>query len=492
MALIVLTSGDDERIQASGDLRCDRGHQISPACGGTPEGIYLRWTWTGADLGLEQDRYGLYPSFVARTERQCVLSTDLGQLLEHGVSREFDDDALAVFVRLGFFVGGDTPFAAVRAMPPGAVVQYGASGFRVSGRLPVRPALQQLSRADAVEALIASMERAIARRRPHSTYQLPLSGGRDSRHILLALVDAGCPPDACITVEHFPPRASHDATIAAELCRRLGLPHVVLPQRDRMCAEHEKNRRTHFCSDEHAQFVTLADHLAMDTLETYDGIGGDVLSQSSYLTPDAVDTFERGDAEEAAEFLLDGYGVAVSEAALDTLLSPRLRRRLGRDRAIARLAREIRHHLDAPNPIASFFFWNRTRREVALAPYGLLRDVVVHAPYLDHGVFDLLMSLPVRSLLDRQLHSEAIAVAYPGVRDVPYARRGLQRRPRRAEARRLAYALTFSALRARRLLNPHAMLPGLAATLVDGRAGRLWHTSLSIYLAQLAALATRA
>ena len=487
MALIVLTSGDDGTIHASGDLCCDRGHQVVRECGAVPDGIYARWEWTGTELRLERDRYGLYPLFMARSARQCCIATDLLQLLEHGVSRAFDDDALSVFVRLGFFVGGDTPFAAIRAVPPGAVVQHGASGFRVSSRRPLPPRAQGLSRADAVDALIAAIEEAIARRPPLMPYVLPLSGGRDSRHILLALVDAGYPPEACVTVEHFAPRANDDITVASELCRRLGVRHVVLRQRERLCAEHQKNQRTHYCTDEHAQFVVLADHLARETPETYDGIAGDVLSQSSYLTLDALRVFESGNAEQVAEHLLDGYGTAVSETALDALLAPPLRRRLSRDRAIARLAREIRHHLDAPNPVASFFFWNRTRREIALAPYGLMRDVLVYAPYLDRDVFDLLMSLPARGLLDRSLHTEAIALAFPGVRDIPYARSGGHAVARRGAARRLAHGLSLHVLRARRWLRPNGTLPGLAATLVDGRAERLWHTSLSIYLAQLAA-----
>ena len=60
------------------------------------------------------------------------------------------------------------------------------------------------------------------------------------------------------------------------------------------------------------------------------------------------------------------------------------------------LRAELAKHADAPNPVASFFFWNRTRREVSLIPYGLLRTIpTVHSPFLDHDLYDLMTSLPL-------------------------------------------------------------------------------------------------
>ena len=111
--------------------------------------------------------------------------------------------------------------------------------------------------------------------------------------------------------------------VAAELCRTVRLPHVVLRQRrDRLQAEREKNRCTHFCTDEHAQFLAVADHLRVSTRETYDGIAGDVLSQSTYLNPEVHARFERRNALGAAEYILDGYGTSVSDRALERLVAP--------------------------------------------------------------------------------------------------------------------------------------------------------------------------
>ena len=88
---------------------------------------------------------------------------------------------------------------------------------------------------------------------------MPLSGGKDSRHLLLELHAARCYPDACITVKHYPPRPNADADIAAEITAALALPHVILdPPADRVEAEWAKNRAIGLCSYEHVQYWPMA------------------------------------------------------------------------------------------------------------------------------------------------------------------------------------------------------------------------------------------
>ena len=463
--------------QAEGDLKCEAGHRISLS-DGSLDGIYAGWTWTGTQLAVEQDRYGFFPLFEWRTADSYDLSTDLLTLVERGAPAELDLDGLSVFVRVGFFIGSDTPFRAIRAVLPSALPRR---------RLDV-------SRDAARDAFIDLFRTAITRRMPTAPFVMPLSGGRDSRHILFALCDAGYPPQACVTVRHFPPRANDDEVIARELCELLGIEHRVLVQpRDRAAVERRKNEATHLCTDEHAQFVVMSDHLRAHTRETYDGIAGDVLSQSTYLRPDILELFERGNFRGAAEFVLDGYGTMMGEGALARVLAPAVYRELSRERAVQRLAREMAGHADAANPVGSFFLANRTRREIALAPFALMRDVTAFAPYLDRDLYDVLAALPASLLMDRTLHTEAIAAAWPQYADVPYERKGLKVWDRGA-ARRLARDLAHIVIgdRVREWVRPSALLPGLGATLLDGNGERLWHTPLLVYLDQTTAVAAAA
>jgi hypothetical protein len=453
------------------------GHRIALA-DGSVDGIYAGWQWTGGELAVHQDRYGFFPLFECRTTDAYALSTDLLTLLERGAPADFDLDALAVFVRVGFFVGTDTPFRAIRAVHPPALPRR---------RLDMR-------RPEARDAFIDLFRTAITRRLPAAPFVMPLSGGRDSRHILFALCDAQCQPQACVTVRHFPPRANDDELIARELCTTLGIEHRVLEQpRARTMVERRKNEATHICTDEHAQFVVMADHLRAHTRETYDGIAGDVLSQSTYLRPEILALVERGNLRGAAEFVLDGYGTMMAEGALARVLTPAVYRELSRERAVQRLAREMAAHVDAANPIGSFFLANRTRREIALAPFALMRDVIAFAPYLDRDVYDLLAALPASLLLDRALHTDAIAKAWPQYAHVPYERKGMKMQDRgaaRALARDLARIIVGERLR--RWVRPSAVLPGVGATVLDGSAERLWHTPLLVYLDQITAVAAAA
>jgi asparagine synthetase B (glutamine-hydrolysing) len=491
VAVIDLVRGADGRVSATGAARGELGHRVRHA-DGTCDGIYAGWRWDGGALAIEQDRYGFHPLFAWTTPARVVLAASVAALLDAGAPRDLDHEALSVFLRVGFFLGDDTPFRAIRALPPQAALRWSDSGPALDGAPPRMPPPQSITRDQAIDELIVRFRAAMARRAPQSPFELPLSGGRDSRHILFELSAAGTLPRACVTVEHFPPRGNDDVAIAGEVCRRLRLPHVVIRQdADRAGAEREKNVRTHYCSDEHSQFVVLARHLRASTAATYDGIAGDVLSQSSYLNAAVQALVERRDALAIARYVLDGYGVMVTDAALARLLAPAVWREVPRERAEARLAREIARHLDAPNPVSSFFFWNRARREIALGPYALMRDVTVYAPYLDRQVFELLASLPASLEMDRRLHTDAIARAFPQHADIPYERKTARSR-RPWLQRRLAASLARDVVANRGLLRARTLLPGVLATVADGNAERLWHTALTVYLAQLGALASRA
>jgi hypothetical protein len=467
-----------------GDVSASFGRRIALP-DGAADGIFASWQSSDGQLSLTTDRYGFYPLFYARTDDGLLVASQLQALLDQGVSAELDFDALSVFIRVGFFVGSDTPFRAIRAVPPGAVVRVDHGRLGIEGRRPeITP--QALPRETAVDAFIAVFRQAIRRRLASDAFHLPLSGGRDSRHILLALIEAGRAPAACVTTAQFPPRGNADIAVADVLCRRLGVRHVALAQYSRVDAEREKNRRTHLLSDEHAQFVVVSDYLRGVTRETYDGIAGDVLSQSGYLNPEAHACFSAG-GQSAAEYLLDRYPSMVSERALRRLLAPGMMSLVTRDRAIARLVPELATHIAAPNPVSSFFFWNRTRREIALGPYGVMQGLTVYAPYLDRDVFDLLASLPAALVMDRRLHTDVIARAYPHVADIPYAVSNRVHDP--AALRRLAVALMGTTLGTPEMLRRRTTLPRLAVTAITGDPAGLWHAALTFYLGQLAGVA---
>jgi hypothetical protein len=403
-------------VRAFGHTACELGHRLAGAAQGG-DGVFVRWAFDGARLVVETDRYGMYPLFAWVGEGTIAVGPSIMALLACGAPRDLDLDALTVFLHVGFFLRDETPFRAIRALPPGARLVWTRAGVEVAGAACV-PRPVSLARAAAVDAYVDLLRQAIRRRPPLGRVALPLSGGRDSRHVLFELAAAGAMPEVTVTARHFPWRPNEDAAVALRVASAVRVPHVVLDQGDELAAEIRKNHATELCADEHAWLGVVADFLrGYDTV--YDGIAGDVLSAGLFLDAARVEAYERGRYEDVAAAFLQPR----SAATLARLVVPALRERLSAAHARTRVAAELATHVEAANPIGAFVFWNRTRREIALAPYRLYPSTLtVYAPYLDHALYDLLAALPARMLLDHGFHTEAITRAFPQYAALAYER----------------------------------------------------------------------
>lgn len=409
--------------ETSGQAEAACGYRLPSPRHDVDDGIFAGWRWDGTRLVVHNDRYGLQPLFWFRPpDGGIAISPSLTRLLELGASTELDTEALAVFFRLGFFLGEDTPFSAIKAVPPHAAFVWENGELACHGRYPPIAKATQASRDDAIDTYIALFARAMEKRTAvPENFAVPVSGGRDCRHILLELHRTGHRPALCVSARDNPPDPNQDPEIGRLLCRELGFKHVVIDQQlSLLAAQLRKNRETGFCASAHDWYLALADFLSARFDGVYDGIAGDVWSQSVFLDPRLKTAFEGHDANAVAVALLEKH--VASYAGLGRIVSGRLFKAASLEIAMRRIAREVERHLDMPNPIASFFFWNRTRRMIALAPYGLLTGIRrVHAPYLDHDLFDFMTTLPIDMLMDRTFHTDAMARAYPAFAHIPYA-----------------------------------------------------------------------
>ena len=112
-----------------------------------------------------------------------------------------------------------------------------------------------------------------------------------------------------------------------------------------------------------------------------------------------------------------------AEDSLQAAATPEFYSRVPLALAVAALTEELRRHRHAPNPVGSFLFWNRARREIALMPFALLQhdELTIRTPYLDRELFEFLAAIPGEQLLDKTLHTATIASATPDVGMLPYA-----------------------------------------------------------------------
>lgn len=484
-----------EKFETQGQASAEFGHQIPPTSHSVPDGIFACWHWDGTRLVVNNDRYGFYPLFWFSPPGGGVcVSPSLVTLIEQGAPTDLDVEGLAVFFRLGYFVDDDTPFSAIKTVPPNAVFEWTNGKLECHGRYPSVSKVSTLSRDDAIDRYIELFAQSMARRAPVAgTFAMPISGGRDSRHILLELHRSGLEPSMCVTAMDNPPDSNEDPKVSAALCKELGFKHVVIDQQlSLLSAQLRKNRETHFCASAHGWYVALADVLNGRFDCAYDGIAGDVLSQSKFLSPGLDAAFRSRQVKSICNMLFSQ--AASSYTGLHTLLKGDLKMALEQEVATKRLAVEVERRLDDPNPVASFIFWNRTRREIALAPYSLLAGISrVYAPFLDHDLFDFLTTLPVSMLMDHTFHDDTIARAYPKFAHIPYVDKASPPTDdSKARTRFLGEsARRFLLKKPSRLIKNVRPRAKMLASLLSGGHVNPWIPPLIIYLDQLESLADK-
>lgn len=404
----------DGRFTVRGNTHVFIGHILPEPQG---QGAYLEWKWTGTELIVKNDRYGLYPAYYAHTADGFAIATSIYRLIEEGISVDLDYDALSVFFRLGNFVGDDTPFKCIHALPPGVFFRWTGSLDQLQGAM-VLPSKGLTVRRDEACRIYGQLFSESIRRRSTmaSDVAIALSGGMDSRHILLELCRQGCRPKLCVTASYFKGVPSEDLDLAIQVAKALDVPHAFIDQQDDwLQMERRKLRDTNLCAFEHTWGGAIADYLQGKVTAVYDGMGGDVLSDCRWiLTVSRHEAFRHHRFDVLAE---DFLGI---EDGLQ-YLAPFLRRELSRERAVSRLTVELRRHAESPNPTCQFVFWNRTRRAIALLPYGIWSSAThVITPFLDHAVFDFLSGLPAEMLFDGTFHAETIRQEFPAYNQVPF------------------------------------------------------------------------
>ncbi|MGE3934449.1 MAG: asparagine synthase-related protein [Rhodospirillaceae bacterium] len=468
------------------------GHRIPSASGEVPDGVFFSWDWDGSRLSVRNCRYGLYPLYYFVRDGGICLSMSIPRLLLQGAPTDLDEAAVALFLRLGWFCGEDTPFRHIRTVPPAAHFEWRDGRLDVSGARPqIKP--QRMDRDAAIDAYIELFRDAMAKRATSDDIGLPLSGGRDSRRILLELNAQGRRPRECVTVRHPPPRHNEDARCATMLAEAVGAPHVILdPHPSRMREEMRKNLLTSFCCDELAEMLRVVDHLEGNVAHVYDGLGGNFVSADPYLEPKGVALYEARDWDALADHFM-GAWEPNEEIAFKSFLRPEQNARFGRELAKERLMRELPRFQDDPRPTSSFIFWTRQRREVAQGSYGLFdAGQTVFVPFLDHALFDVMTSLPSSMFMDHKFHTDTILRAYPAFAHIPFEDKYAKLAESRAYARRIALDLAAYLMRRgkSRFVNLTYVLPRLFRCAVDGdrRGIDYFYPVLVLWLVQLEAM----
>ena len=401
------------------------GHRYAVPGRAEPEGLYGGWRYRDGTLEAEVDRLGFCNLFYWQSADGLSISPSPLQLIAEGAPAALDDRALGVFLRIGLFLNQDTPFREIHVLPPGGRLVWKDGRMRVTGE--ARPEREvAISRERALEGFVDLTRQAVARARASSGREaiVPLSGGRDSRHLLFELERQGAPPVECVTYDHGGASCGAEVEAARRAAEAVGVPHRVL---EAPRSRHRDVLRglvlTHLCSDEHSQMLPLREYCRGRPLATVDGIAGDVLSRNGRFSDErAHELGRRGAFEAMARAQMAGHARVIGGASpVDLYGEAEARRRFPEDETVEYIARTIARFADTADPFSAYLFWNRTRREISLAPQGILADVdPVLCPYLDSDLVRFLGSLPFSVTRGGRFHDDAIAAAFPQHADLPY------------------------------------------------------------------------
>jgi len=232
----------DQGMVVHGQTSCLLGHRIETQ-NNSPDGVFVEWQWKDNEFSLHTDKYGFYPVFYYQSQDELIISTSIVKILELGAPKELNYTGLSIFLRLGFYLREDTPFQHIHALPPNAKLTWSKNQFDCTGSLIIEKQLH-ISRSEAMDGYISLFKDAMKARRPiNEDFVVPISGGRDSRHILLDLIQSGHRPKFCITHEQYQLSGSYkeDIIIASKLMAELQLKHIIIQQKQsRYKAEKEK------------------------------------------------------------------------------------------------------------------------------------------------------------------------------------------------------------------------------------------------------------
>jgi asparagine synthase (glutamine-hydrolysing) len=482
--LVIVKEGPNFR--AVGPTARDVGHRVPrPDLGsGIDDGAWAFWRWNGAELTVRTCPHGLIQVYYAVLRDGIAVSLSLGALLDAGADDALDWAGLSVAIRVGHFVGERTPFRHIRVVPPDTELRWsgGDPSVSASRSRDTAPKMQEFTLDEAAQVYLDLVSTAVRRRPPSGPFAVPLSGGRDSRHILLELNAQGHRPSSVVTSQHYLDFSDDDIEIARRLISRLGFDHdvVTIPPysfglQARLC------ELADYCVFSHVWAFTLADRLSRFEI-IYDGLNGGTLFGRPGIAAKYRELARADRYEEVVESFL-GSG----EGWIERSLSDSVKETLSFAVAVNTVRAELDRYRSWPNPWQAFRYWTLVRRETAYYTFKVLRNPIVYCPLDDIDVVNFALSLPRDITIDGRLQAIALQKRFPAFADIPLAG-GLQRREpgwytkRLNNVRRSRFAVNLLlrlVTRPSELVNVKSLATLISSTWLLGR-GRLFDNAAPV------------
>ena len=232
-----------------------------------------------------------------------------------------------------------------------------------------------------------------------------LSGGRDSRLILLVMRKLAIRPSAVLTLAQR--GAQSDAAVAARFAAAVGEPiERVAPLSFDGSRELDRHAMQSFQSLEHEWFMAISQMVRARGHNLYgglngggvtDGIGAGVLSTGSLLHPEAMLLWKDRRIEDLFDWTAaHGSGVSAGFLAAARAEGVSLAER---DAVVNEFAGVMRSLESTPNPLGMYSLLHWTRRGIGASAYGQLPHELVRTPLFDEHLCRALAAMDGKEAL---------------------------------------------------------------------------------------------
>lgn len=393
--------------------------------------ILAIWDTTRNCLLIANDRFGLYPTFIAQVGNRFLFAPEVKAILvDPEVDRSLRDDAIAEYVRFQRLLGFKTFFTGVTMLPPASILtyDYDASTYRLRrywdmSSVPLLP--ESITFEEAVEeggrlfrAAVTKMTKGSGR------IGVFLSGGLDGRSILGMI----SPNDRTIHTFTFGQPGCRDEYYARQIARAAGAQHHYYPYENGHWIIEFADLHLKLTEGFHPWIHMHGINMLSDVRQHVDvnlsGLG-DLLWTQSNFTP--IHLVKAPDDLAFNSLLFELYGQKYSWPGItyaeesflyQESFYPRVKG-LAFDSFIKEL--EPFAGLPYPQRVAAFNLINHFSRHLLYAAIFGRSHIEYRFPYFDLELMSFCYGLPFELGYDRRLQKAIIAREMPALARIPDA-----------------------------------------------------------------------
>jgi len=394
------------------------------------EGAFILAIWDRRQhqVVVMNDRFGLYPTYLAQAGRRLLIAPEVkALLLDPAVDRSLRDDALAEWVRFQRMLGTKTLFAGINLLPAASVLTYDCASGSVENELYWRfhdmPIRSDYTVDGAIEEGSQLWRHAVEKMvRPDERIGVFLSGGLDARGIV-SYAKSRIGKVHSFTFGH---PESNDVRYAAQIAQAVQSEHHLHPYLD-----------GHWIKDYADQHLALTEgfqpwihmhglSMLAEARETVDinlsGLGDLIWINKKFTPPELM-----GAPDDTAftamlyERYKSGYSwPGLSEGEANSLYTPAYDKRL-KGLAYESFLQELQPYESLPIPqrVVAFNHANHFSRHLIYHAVSGRAYLEYRLPFFDLALQTFCYALPYQQWMHRKLEMAIIERDFPALARIP-------------------------------------------------------------------------